>query len=915
MPSEEATLNRQSVPRFTSPQIPQALIENREAAPPFREAVAEDMESPQEALTIQVTEEVANLRSGPGLVHPTLGETRQGELLPVTGISADDQWLQVEPAGARLWIYADRTDVSARVRLGLPERQAVYLGDRTALGALFALTEGSDWVAGLRAYWLSDTPLDNWSGVTTNDKGQVTRLELAEAGLRGPLPAALGQLSALVSLDLRNNRLYGPMPKALGQLLHLQELYLGGNAWTGCLPTAWRDLSTHQSDIGVLTLPYCDTEVTGSYEDPTGQFVGTYHLQRRETQVTAILRTMRAPRLPTDQTGPVLFTLPLGYYPPVPYTRHIWGHRVSAAGLPLVGGLERPQARLRIGPDGTVRLEAEEGDSGFGYWAFTVTGAWDITSPESAQLVVPTGRDVEPRVMKPETLHEAASLGRVDVVKQLLAEGGKVQAQDETRRTALHYAAQEGQVEVVVLLLAVGADMSASDQHGATPLHLASSAGHVKVAKLLLAAGADLTASDEINRTPMARAIMMGREEMVTLLLAAGANMWLDLAIQFGTPAIVRQFLEAGADPNSSPSTKWTPLNRAVTFHNEEVVDLLLAAGADPEHALMFFRRFLQSPSSPLATASPTIAEKLLLAGANPNITDDLEGLLGISSGFSRSPLYEAAIRGEAILVDLLLSAGANPNVMTAYKEDPVYHGWTPLDVLCSSGGNITGPTVGKQGTVVLQRLLAAGADPNSVTGLGQTPLHAAVQRDWVAGVDLLLAAGANPHQPDAVGVTPLQMAEQAGQMALAELLRSRLASGEKMMDYGWTPLHMAVQHENRKKVVELLTQGFNPNLRTYYGETPLHVAARRQDVAIIKLLLQAGADLHAETLDLYTPLHTAAQTGKREVVASLLAAGADEQHMTARGETPHAIAMRYNRPVVAALLRSVGGEIPAASE
>ena len=70
---------------------------------------------------------------------------------------------------------------------------------------------------------------------------------------------------------------------------------------------------------------------------------------------------------------------------------------------------------------------------------------------------------------------------------------------------------------------------------------------------------------------------------------------------------MVRALLAAGVDPDPNPdSGAYTPLHRAVAFHREEVVELLLAAGAEPEHALLFFRPGKGGgPDSPLQTASP----------------------------------------------------------------------------------------------------------------------------------------------------------------------------------------------------------------------------------------------------------------------------------------------------------------------
>ena len=50
--------------------------------------------------------------------------------------------------------------------------------------------------------WLSDAPLGEWGGVSTNDDGRVTRLHLLGNDLSGEIPAELGSLSNLEALSL-----------------------------------------------------------------------------------------------------------------------------------------------------------------------------------------------------------------------------------------------------------------------------------------------------------------------------------------------------------------------------------------------------------------------------------------------------------------------------------------------------------------------------------------------------------------------------------------------------------------------------------------------------------------------------------------------------------------------------------------
>ena len=120
--------------------------------------------------------------------------------------------------------------------------------------------------------------------------------------------------------------------------------------------------------------------------------------------------------------------------------------------------------------------------------------------------------------------------------------------------TLLHIAAQHGNMGLAELLAAKGASPTATNDDGETPLHVAGatwtcgtgrtvsveSVGGVKirtmafkelksddclgVAKLLLENGADVNARDENGNTPLKIAINSGKEDMIEFLLAHGAD-------------------------------------------------------------------------------------------------------------------------------------------------------------------------------------------------------------------------------------------------------------------------------------------------------------------------------------------------------------------------------------------------------
>ena len=86
--------------------------------------------------------------------------------------------------------------------------------DREALVALYNATEGEDWIFS-NNNWLSDAPLGEWRGVTTNDDGRVIGLNLINIRLTEEIPAELGNLPNLTDLNLSGNHLTGKIPPEL----------------------------------------------------------------------------------------------------------------------------------------------------------------------------------------------------------------------------------------------------------------------------------------------------------------------------------------------------------------------------------------------------------------------------------------------------------------------------------------------------------------------------------------------------------------------------------------------------------------------------------------------------------------------------------------------------------------------------
>jgi ankyrin repeat protein len=125
------------------------------------------------------------------------------------------------------------------------------------------------------------------------------------------------------------------------------------------------------------------------------------------------------------------------------------------------------------------------------------------------------------------TLHEAVALGRHAAVVEALDSGeGAVEDRSVDGFTPLQYGAFFGREDVVAELLARGADVGAASANPmkVQPLHSAATIQSVAICRRLLEAGADPDARQQVGYTPLMSAALRGNEELVELLLAHGAD-------------------------------------------------------------------------------------------------------------------------------------------------------------------------------------------------------------------------------------------------------------------------------------------------------------------------------------------------------------------------------------------------------
>lgn len=129
-----------------------------------------------------------------------------------------------------------------------------------------------------------------------------------------------------------------------------------------------------------------------------------------------------------------------------------------------------------------------------------------------------------------------------------------------------------------------------------------------------------------------------------------------------------------------------------------------------------------------------------------------------------------------------------------------------------------------------ITRLLNSGANVNSISDQGLTPLHAAAQNGSREVVELLLAKGANVNAKSKYGGTPLLGAVSMNRTDVVALLVANGADVNAKINDGWTAIHLAadnipITNDGEDIAILLIAKGADIDAKNGEGKTAYDIA------------------------------------------------------------------------------------------
>ena len=183
-------------------------------------------------------------------------------------------------------------------------------------------------------------------------------------------------------------------------------------------------------------------------------------------------------------------------------------------------------------------------------------------------------------------------------------------------------------------------------------------------------------------------------------------------------------------------------------------------------------------------------------------------------------------------------------------------------------------------------------------------------QKGYSDEIERLLKQGADIESTTNEGVTPLMFAVVNNQLSCVNLLLSKGADPNIVTAYYETPVLASVKNGNSQITESLIRKKADINVGDMRGVSPLHWASVNGNFTLTDMLLYYGAYVDKMTDDKTTPLMTAVLAGYPDVADLLLQSGANVNRQDEKGFSAYLIAAQNGDTLMLSLLKSYDADI-----
>jgi uncharacterized protein len=395
-------------------------------------------------------------------------------------------------------------------------------------------------------------------------------------------------------------------------------------------------------------------------------------------------------------------------------------------------------------------------------------------------------------------------------------------------------------------------------------------------------------------------------QELRTLILngMVDVNTWCDevtllgMVAEAGDLALVETMIERGADVNLKTDVDVsTPLMQAVSGGNLEIVKCLVNAGADVNEvksgdfalacAIYGDHQAIANYLYPLTSLDlRQRAEQVELTTTKTTLQEGLDVL--------EIELFEAITIGDLDRVVQLINLDANINALNEQGDTPLSYSAALVKF------------------DIVRILISAGANPNLVSGIKSPAILIAAGYGDVEIVKMLIETGADVNTSIEHRTALMQAAQWAPLGEAKQIIGELIKAGvnlETQDKYGNTALILAAE-QNRTSIVEILRQAGASD--TQLSGLLLLNASDNGDKEQVQSLIRSGVDIDARSSNGYTAVSCAASRGYAEILAVLIEMGADINVKDDRGFTPLMLAVDKGHVPIIQMLIQIGADVSA---